>query len=402
LALRVNLSVLMLIGLATACNLFGPANDLIDAYVLLLVEAGVLLNGLISFGAVRACGYRLRRPAKTLTSTAEPNSPAPISRVRFAFALAPFAVVAAGLAASVPIRLEQWRRAELRVDWRRVDLDPSFDADGTIKGLKYDRSTPITDDLCERIARVETLHDLWLAGSEIDDGQLALLAPLAGLENLDLTGTAVTDQGLKKLSQFPQLATLDLANTSITDVGLANLTGLPRLRELTLTLTDVSDEGLAALAPLATLKRIDAALSAVTAAGAEEFHRSHPQASIDVGASDALLRRSPKMHREYIMERTVLGYAMCSQRIKLKRLHARGKVVAGRVTAGVTDAGLATLAAHAELEELDLRESNVTDKGIMTLRALTNLKRLDLRGSAVTGQGVQNLARVLPDCEILR
>lgn len=246
------------------------------------------------------------------------------------------------------------------------------------------------------------MQDLCLANSAIDDRQLALLAPLVRLESLDLTGATVTDRGLKKLAQFPELAKLDLANTPITDAGLANLTELPGLRELTLSLTEISDAGLSALAPLSALKRIDAVLTAVTADGAVEFRQSHPQASVDFGASDALLRRSPKMHSEYIMERTVLGYGMCSQRIKLKRLHARGKVVTGGVAAGVTDTGLAVVAAHTELEELDLRESNVTDKGIRTLRALTNLKRLDLRGSAVTGQGVQKLARMLPECEILR
>jgi len=69
----------------------------------------------------------------------------------------------------------------------------------------------------------------------------------------------------------------------------------------------------------------------------------------------------------------------------------------------VTDAGLVTLSVvQTELEELDLRESEVTDQGILQLRTLKNLKRLDLRGSPITEQGVQNLARVLPECEILR
>lgn len=65
--------------------------------------------------------------------------------------------------------------------------------------------------------------------------------------------------------------------------------------------------------------------------------------------------------------------------------------------------GLVSLAvAHAELEDLDLRESAVTDSGLFFLRKLQNLKRLELRGASVTEQGVSRLARLLPECEILR
>ena len=91
-----------------------------------------------------------------------------------------------------------------------------------------------------------------------------------------------------------------------------------------------------------------------------------------------------------------------AQSIELRRLHARGKAVAGGMTAAVTDAGLAAIVAHPELEALDLRESEVTDQGIMKLSVLANLKRLDLRGALVTEQGAASLARMLPECEILR
>ncbi len=334
----------------------------------------------------------------------EQFAPEPISRARLAFALASLALLAACLAASIPGRLEQWRRAEIRVDWRRFNLEASFDAGGAIDRLEYSYPQPISDDRCRLIAGVGTLRSLELAHSAMDDRQLALLAPLARLEKLDLTGTAVTDVGLKQLAHFPQLVALDLANTPVTDAGMPHLNALPKLRELTLSLTDVSDAGLSALDALATIQSVDAKLTGVSSTGAERFRQTHPRASVEFGASDALLADSPKLYHEYVVERTALGYATTDQAIKLKRLHARGKFVENGVAAGVTDAGLITLRAlQTELEELDLRDSAVTDQGIASLRALTNLKRLDLRGAAtVTEQGVQKLARLLPDCEILR
>lgn len=59
------------------------------------------------------------------------------------------------------------------------------------------------------------------------------------------------------------------------------------------------------------------------------------------------------------------------------------------------------LAAQAELEELDLRDSDVDDLGVDRLARLTRLRRLDLRGSKVTQDGLAALARKLPECEIL-
>lgn len=95
--------------------------------------------------------------------------------------------------------------------------------------------------------------------------------------------------------------------------------------------------------------------------------------------------------------------AMVQESIKVKRLHACGKTVTNGVAAGVTDAGLITLSTvQTELEELDLRDSEVTDKGLWTLRTLKQLKRLDVRGAPVTKKGARRLARVLPECEILR
>jgi hypothetical protein len=404
--LRIVLGLLIVLGIASAGVFFEKFSQGLLVSEMLCVVGATMLNGLVSFGVVRASGYQLRRRAKK-TVAAEAMAPAavaPVTRVRFAFAAAPLIVIAAGLACSIPHRLEMWRRAELGADWRRSGVNVSFDDEGKIVQANYWLQEPITDEICGRISTLGDLAELDLNKSQIDDRKFALLAPLPNLTKLNLSATAVTDAAPKHLGRFPHLVDLNLSNTSITDAGLKRLQAFPKLQSLQLCLTDVSDEGLSALEQLPELRSVDVQLSAVTPAGAEKLRKANPQAKVEFGASDALLAGWQTTTRTVVTNVSgVQSIGVVNESIKVKRLHARGKILAGGVPAGVTDAGLVTLSVvQTDLEELDLRESEVTDQGIMKLRALKNLKHLDLRGSPVTEQGVQNLARVLPDCEILR
>jgi hypothetical protein len=406
LKLRIVLSLLIVLGLAGAGVFFFELGHGVSAVDMVMLEGATMLNGLVSFGVVRTCGYRLwRRPKKTVAAEVmAPAAVAPISRLRFAFAWAPLIVIAAALACSIPHRLEMWRRADVGADWRHSGVNVSFDDEGTIVEARYSRHEPITDETCRRILTLADLARLDLNESGIDDRQFALLARLPKLTNLDLSATAVTDAVVDQLGRFPQLVEMNLSNTPITDAGLKRLQALPKLQTLRLSLTDVSDEGLSALEQLPELRSVDVQLTAVTASGAEKLRQANPQAKVEFGASDALLAGWQTKTRTVTTNvGGVQSMAFVNESIKVKRLHARGKTSAGGLPAGVTDAGLVTLSVvQTDLEELDLRESEVTDQGIMKLRALKNLKHLDLRGSPVTEQGVKNLARVLPDCKILR
>lgn len=405
LKLRIVLGLLTVLGIAVVGVISEQLIQGLSVSDMLCVVGATVLNGLASFGVVRASGYQLwRRPKKAAAEEPAPAAAAPISRARFAFAAAPLFVIAAGLACSIPHRLEMWRRAELGADWRRSGVNVSFDNAGTIVQASYYRQEPITDEICGRISTLGDLAELHLNKSQIDDRKFALLAPLQNLTKLNLSATAVTDAALEQLGRFPQLADLNLSNTPITDAGLKRLRALPKLQTLRLSLTDVSDEGLSALEQLPELRSVDVQLTAVTPAGAEKLSQANSQAKVEFGASDALLAGWQTTTRTVVTNvGGVQSMALVNESIKVKRLHARGKILAGGFPAGVTDAGLVTLSVvQTELEELDLRESEVTDQGIMKLRALKNLKHLDLRGSPVTEQGVQNLARMLPECEILR
>lgn len=408
LALRIVLGLLIVLGLSGAGVYFGKLGQGLTVIEMLTLEGGAILNGLISLAVVRVCGYQLRRRPKKVSEAAVAlavaATPAPISRGRFAFALTPLAVIAAGLTWTVPHRLEMWRQAEVAADWNRSGIQATFNHAGQIAAARYQFQQPISDAACQRLATLGDLRQLALNGSAIDDRQLALLSPLAGLESLDLSSTAVTDRGLKRLGWFPQLATLNLSSTSVTDAGLKQLFALSKLQNLQLSLTDISDDGLAVLERLPSLLSVNAQFTAVTAAGAEKFRQANPRASVEFGASDVLLANWQTLSRTVTMNAGgVRSIAFVNESVKVKRLHARGKTMTNGVAAGVTDAGLVTLGAvQTELEELDLRDSEVTDQGLWNLRTLKQLKRLDLRGAPVSEQGVQRLARVLPECEILR
>lgn len=404
--LRIILSVLLVTGISGAGVVFQRLVNGLSVGEIASVVAGAMFNGLLSLGVVRTCGYQLRRSPKKATAAeaaATAAAAGPISRLRFAFALSSLAAIATGLICTVPHRQEMWRRAEILSDWNRCGVRVSYDDQGRI--ISAQCREPIADEVCQRLTTLFHLRQLSLNGSSIDDRQLVLLAPLSGLDSLDLSNTAITDRGLKQLGHFTKLNALNLSNTRVTDAGLKDLPALPLLQNLQLSLTDISDEGLSALERLNSLASVNARLTAATAAGAEKLRQRNPRVSVEFGASDALLTGWQTNTRTVTATAPsgVQTIGIGRESVKVKRLHARGKAVTNGVTAGVTDAGLITLAVvQTDLEELDLRDSEVTDQGILQLKTLKSLKRLDLRGAPVTEQGVQRLARVLPECEILR
>ena len=404
--LRVVLTAIVLSGLAAACYLFGSAYDLVGADFLLPLEAGVMLNAAVCFAAVRACGYRLRRPAKRNTATAEP-----IALVaHFADPLR-FRAGAARRRGDLPGggKLRSARTLAPGGNSRRL---ASCRLGSVVRRRRHDRAAQIQPEFqqsCGANRRIErtpreprksarTRAGRFVVRRRGNRRACAAHEPgefgshrYGGDERRFAAARAFPPTREARFGEY-----LDRRHRSGAPDALA---AAPR--------ADAEFDRrvgrrLASVETAPALESIDALLTAVTAAGAERFRRSHPQANVEFGASDALLKSSPKMSRESVVFESVLGVGTIAQSIELRRLHARGKVVAGGMTVAVTDAGLPAIVAHPELEELDLRESEVTDQGIMQLKTLKSLKRLDLRGSPVTEQGAAKLARALPECEILR
>lgn len=399
--LRLVLSLLLLTGLPGGLWLFINQTNRQALAEIIPVLAGTIANGIVSLIAVGACGYRLDRPRRQSDGFSE-SVPLrrPLSRARFALALAPLLSLVAAILCAVPFQLRHWRRTATAAEWAQRGVFVSFDETGGMLQVHGVTAEVMSDELLRRIAELKDLEFLSLAGTKIDDRQLALLAPLTHLRNLELSDCEITDRGLDELARFKKLEVLDLTNTRVTDAGLTTLKALPRLRALTLQLTDVTDDGMGVLAELRGLDWLDVALTAVTDAGARQFKR--PVHVLSYGASDALLAEGLTTHRR---APPVIGGAprgFMTQPRRLKRLHAQGAHSSRGTGITVTDAGLSSLAPHTDLEELDLHNTAITDRGLRLLAKLTSLKTLDVRGTKVTEQGVAALARSLRGCTITR
>ena len=89
------------------------------------------------------------------------------------------------------------------------------------------------------------------------DHELAQLQPLAqNIVELNLAGTQITDTGLSIIAQMPNLQRLRLERTSITDAGIAHLTNLRNLDYLNLYACPITDASLKSLRGLPNLHHL--------------------------------------------------------------------------------------------------------------------------------------------------
>jgi hypothetical protein len=78
---------------------------------------------------------------------------------------------------------------------------------------------------------------------EVSDTTLERVAKRDSVTELYLQGTRITDDGLKQISGLKNLQKLHFEETSITDAGLKHLTGLSNLKQVYLTDTKVTADG---------------------------------------------------------------------------------------------------------------------------------------------------------------
>jgi hypothetical protein len=94
------------------------------------------------------------------------------------------------------------------------------------------------------VSRMNDLHWLLLAGTDIRDWDLASLIGLSKLERLDLTSTRITDMGVIHLAEVISLKDLTLSGTKITDESIPYLLRLTRLKRLDLRNTAITENGI--------------------------------------------------------------------------------------------------------------------------------------------------------------
>ena len=94
------------------------------------------------------------------------------------------------------------------------------------------------------VSRMNDLHWLLLAGTDIRDWDLASLIGLSKLERLDLTSTRITDIGVIHLAEVISLKDLTLSGTNITDESISYLLKLRHLLRLDLRNTAITENGI--------------------------------------------------------------------------------------------------------------------------------------------------------------
>ena len=209
----------------------------------------------------------------------------------------------------------------------------------------------MTDAILANVARIETIADLDLSGSQ-----------------------AVTDDGLRHLVRLPRLKRLDLSGTAITDLGLPVLRELPALESIALAMTHVTDDGAAVLADCGKLARVDFA-GTHTGDGvirALAGKRGVSQLSTGNRVTDEGLR----LLRELPVFSTWQGGASVPMRLftesgEPNRLWLRGTF---------TDRGMVHLGTLEGLYDLNIDDSRlaITAAGMKPLVSLPHLERLSV------------------------
>jgi hypothetical protein len=206
----------------------------------------------------------------------------------------------------------------------------------------------VTDDVLERISRLEQVEELDLGSSRTITGDgLRHLARMARLRVLLLGGTAVDDEAMAVIGTLPRLERLVLSWTRVTDAGAAHLAGCPTLRSVDLSGTATGDGALRAL-------------------GGKPDLRDFRSGNEVTDAGLAQLRDWPAFRTWSAIEGRLGLFTYLDQP---NQLQLRGRF---------GDAGLAHLAALEGLYALDLHSDRlaVTGAGLVPLAALPHFEWL--------------------------
>ncbi len=253
----------------------------------------------------------------------------------------------------------------------------------------------VTNAGIRQVASIAGLAEISLLDAQIDDAGLRQLAQLKNLSSLSVRRSSqVTDQGLACLRQLPKLTKLGLLEVGITNRGLEELKGLAQLRLLDLRgNAQVGNPGLERLQPLKQLQTLrlggyqvnDDTLAVLV----KMKLPSLTSLTIDeAGVTDAGLASIAVLPLEEISisrcySVTDDGFPYFAQMAALRQLAVRGIPLTG--------AGLAHLGGKDRLAVLRLNETGINDAALEHLRGLKNLTRLELRQTQITDAAVDLL-----------
>ena len=127
-----------------------------------------------------------------------------------------------------------------------------------------------------------------VAAAKAGDDELAPLKDVPKVVELNLAGTQVTDVAMKVVATATGLRRLQLQKTLVGDAGVESLKDLATLESLNLYATKVTDAGLAHLHGLKNLKRLYLWQTAATDAGISKLKKALPDLMVNTGAAPPL------------------------------------------------------------------------------------------------------------------
>ncbi|MEC7564817.1 MAG: hypothetical protein VX738_03955 [Planctomycetota bacterium] len=143
--------------------------------------------------------------------------------------------------------------------------------------------TQITDAGLEQLTTLTHLTDLDLSeNSVISDRGMAPISKITTLQKLNLWRVALSDEGIRQLAPLVNMQWLNLDNTSLSDAGLVHLSNMNKIAFLHLGSTTITDEGLHHLAGLTSLKDLKVTRTAVTQDGVQMLKEKLPTTEIQL------------------------------------------------------------------------------------------------------------------------
>jgi hypothetical protein len=244
----------------------------------------------------------------------------------------------------------------------------------------------MTDDVLERISRLEHVEELDLGASRgITDEGLRHLARLPRLRNVQLGGCAIGDAGLEALGRCTSLERLGLAWTRITDAGVTHLAACGELRVVDLSGTRTGDGAIRALAGKPGLRHFRSG-EEVTDAGLA-FFREYPAIRTWGGEEPPLHLFSYDEHPTHLQLRGRFTNAGLAQLGGCEGLYALN-LDSNRLA--ITGAGLAPLATLPHFSALSF---DAKDADMPYIAALPRLRHLVCQDTVVGDEGFSALGR---------
>lgn len=197
------------------------------------------------------------------------------------------------------------------------------------------------------IKNLPHLRELDLTKTRINSTQLKNLSIHHKMEKLWLNGTWTSGAALQSVAHMNQLEVLEIQNTKTSDSEMVHISGLNNIRQLNLTHNDITHEGLAYLSNLPKLENLRVQGIKI---GPEEMN---------------IISNLNAVHTLAISEvKNEEDFSTLASLDALRHLDLSWST-------DITGSGLRTLT---NLETVDLRSSNATTKGLAT--SLGNLKNL--------------------------